>query len=166
MSIKCIDNFLSPEAFQELKDIFLSDNFPWYFNDRKVFAGDNMFQFTHGVYRDHQPHSDWYSKIPKELYVKLEVHLLIAFKANLTTRLHEKTLTHFHTDVITPNATTSILYMNTSNGCTHFKTGEKFESVENRLVSFPSHMEHAGSAHTDTKCRVVLNINYLTLGKL
>ena len=36
--------------------------------------------------------------------------------------------------------TTSILYMNTNNGYTIFENGDKVESVENRLVTFPNNL--------------------------
>jgi len=56
---------------------------------------------------------------------------------------------------------TSILYINTNNGYTGFKTGEKFSSKENRLVTFDGHQLHTGTTNScQQPYRCVLNINY------
>ena len=89
--------------------------------------------------------------------------LLIRIKANLTPRA-DKIIEHgFHRDVEPPipNATTSVLYLNTNNGYTTFEDGTKISSVENTFVSFPSDMKHTGSTCTDTKFRALINFNYL-----
>ena len=50
--------------------------------------------------------------------------------------------------------------MNTNNGYTIFEeSGQKIESVENRLVTFPSHLKHAAIESTDLP-RIVMNFNY------
>ena len=57
---------------------------------------------------------------------------------------------------------TAILYMNTNNGYTKFKhSGDKIKSIANRLVVFPNDLLHTGATTTDTKNRVVLNINFI-----
>ena len=58
--------------------------------------------------------------------------------------------------------TTSIYYVNTNNGYTKFETGEIVESVENRMVTFPSNIRHTGSSCSDEKIRVVINFNYFS----
>ena len=56
--------------------------------------------------------------------------------------------------------TTSIYYVNSNDGYTEFKDGTIIESVENRLVIFPSDMRHTGTTCTNAKNRIVVNINY------
>ena len=51
--------------------------------------------------------------------------------------------------------------MNTNNGYTKFETGEKVESVANRLVTFPNNMMHTGTTCTDEQYRCVMNIDYI-----
>ena len=46
------------------------------------------------------------------------------------------------------------------NGKTIFASGEEISSVENKMIVFPSNLKHAGTTHTDTKYRLVLNLNY------
>jgi len=41
------------------------------------------------------------------------------------------------------------------------ENGKKVESVENRLVVFPTELEHCGVSCTDNKQRVVINFNFL-----
>ena len=56
--------------------------------------------------------------------------------------------------------TTATYYLNTNNGYTELKTGEKVESVENRMLVFDSNIEHQGVTCTDEKRRVLINFNY------
>ena len=55
---------------------------------------------------------------------------------------------------------TGILYLNTNNGKTFFKDEKEIESIENRMVIFPTSMMHSGSTHTDQPVRVVINFNW------
>jgi len=55
----------------------------------------------------------------------------------------------------------AIYYVNTNNGYTEFKNGEIVNSVQNRLVSFPTHMSHRAMGQTDKDRRIVLNFNYI-----
>jgi hypothetical protein len=68
----------------------------------------------------------------------------------------------FHTDVKDPqlDCKTAILYFNTNNGKTVFKNKKEIKSVANKLVLFPTKLEHTGTTHTNTKYRLVLNLNY------
>ncbi len=75
---------------------------------------------------------------------------------------HNTIETPLHIDVMFPGSLTAIFYMNTNNGYTYFEDGTKVESVENRLVVFPSYFSHAGATCTDEQRRVVININYIT----
>jgi len=59
------------------------------------------------------------------------------------------------------DVTTAIFYINTNNGWTNFKNGDKVESVENRLVIFDSNLEHEGVTCTDEIRRLVINFNYV-----
>ena len=54
----------------------------------------------------------------------------------------------------------AIFYINPNNGYTQFETGEKVESVENRLVTFDNKIEHFGTTSTNSQTRIVLNMCY------
>ena len=66
----------------------------------------------------------------------------------------------FHNDWDYEDSKTSIFYVNTNDGYTEFEDGTVVESVENRLVTFPSPLKHTGTSCTDTSRRMVININY------
>lgn len=67
-----------------------------------------------------------------------------------------------HIDNYSPreDAWTAVYYINSNNGYTVFADGTKIESIRNRLVVFPSNMEHSGSTCTDVYARLVLNLNF------
>ena len=49
--MKIVDNFLTNDEFENIKNILMSDDFPWYFNDYITDEKDtNNFYFTHLFY--------------------------------------------------------------------------------------------------------------------
>lgn len=160
--IEIRDNFLSKEEFLKIQKIFLSDIFPWYFNNYKIDSdnkeGLNNYQFTHAFYVDYKIKSDAFEYLEK-LLKELKVKSIIKLKANLLPKTDFIIKSEFHTDV-NFDCLTSILYINTNNGYTEFENGQTVESVENRLVTFSSDIKHLGTTCTDNKTRIILNINY------
>ena len=73
----------------------------------------------------------------------------------------EKIIRHgFHIDT-EEYSKTSILYFNTNDGYTEFeKTGERGQSVANRIVTFDSSEKHLGTTCTNDYARLVVNINW------
>ena len=101
----------------------------------------------------------------KPLVEKIRFIALHRIKANLEPIKPERTHSDFHYDVHKdgkpcPFMTTAIYYVNTNDGYTEFETGDKVNSVANRLVKFPSDIKHRGVSQLDTKVRCVLNLNY------
>ena len=47
-----------------------------------------------------------------------------------------------------------------NDGYTRFEDGTKIESVANRVAVFESNLKHCGTTCTNTKSRVVINLNY------
>ena len=87
--------------------------------------------------------------------------IFIRIRTNLYTKKEEQVADGFHVDIPgDPNNMSGILYLNTNNGYTLFKNNKKVESVENRLILFKGSDEHCSVAQTDTKFRVVVNINF------
>ena len=100
-----------------------------------------------------------------EVYKRLEVKKMLMMRANCTTALLENKQSGFHRDLEDSpeeeEAKTCILYLNTNDGGTQFKSGEFVRSKANTAVIFPATKEHAGVWCTNRKLRFVLNINYL-----
>jgi hypothetical protein len=165
-NIKIEDNFLAPRCFEALQQAMMGPGFPWYYND-SIDSGEDIdkFQFVHGFYIESAPISDNIQVMNPILGV-LKPTALYRIKANLLTRTLNIIENKFHADIgrlseeNQKHWTTSIFYVNTNNGYTKFKDGTKIESVANRLLTFPSNLEHTGTSCTDEMVRVVINFNY------
>ena len=160
--IQIFDDYLNETDFKKIRDMLLTPyNFPYYFNDCKVFEGDNDPQFTHIFYNYHNINSDFYSEL-NCIIEKINPVSLMKIKANLQLKDTEIRTTAMHKDYSNPldNQKTGILYVNTNNGKTIFEDGEEVDSVENRMVIFPASRMHAGTTHTDAMYRCVINFNW------
>jgi hypothetical protein len=166
------DNFLDKKYFEYLKTLVLSPEFTW---NMSVVLGpppkNNPFikndpsddiQFTHVAYADHNILSDFYNRLGP-MFRDMQLYSCMKIKINMLPR-QDKFIEHgMHVDYSEAplGNLTSIFYFNTNNGYTKFATGEKVESVENRLVTFPVHIPHTGSTNTcDAQGRCVMNINW------
>ena len=170
------DDVLSEENFHTLTDTVLHNKniFGWEWDDDVAYPDDiicedlNNYQLSHTffflgpncdpIYKS--PHFNLIIPLIKFQPLKLDYPLRI--KANLNVRT-EKIIRHgFHIDNPMSNSKTAIFYLNDSDGYTEFEeSGEKVQSKANRLCVFPTPMRHSGTTCTNTKRRVVININYI-----
>ena len=167
--IKVYDNFLPKQYFADLEAELLGPNFPWFFNEGINYDNPphpTQYQFIHIFYDNGMegPHFGWVADMCRQVGYKeiLNDPMRCGIKGNLNPKQPEHELYGLHIDLEpdkTDGWTTSIFYVNTNNGWTEFETGDKIDCVENRLVSFPSHIQHSGVSCTDVKRRVVININ-------
>ena len=161
--MRIIDNFLDAGDMEDLKNIVLGDQFPWYLNDGVSHAGDGHIQLTHLMFKDEKFVSSFTLGGLDIFKDKLGFDKIVRAKFNFLYST-EKIIEHaFHIDVKDPpkNQKTAILYLNTNNGYTTFENGEKVDSIENRIVIFDSTMPHSGSTCTNKKYRAVFNLNYI-----
>jgi hypothetical protein len=160
MSVKIQDNFLPKEIFNSIKNTMIGVDFDWYYSnaitDEKLDRKE--FQFVHMFYHCGKPRQSFV--VIEPLIQKIMPFSLVRAKANLLTVTNEIVTYDFHKDFLRDNLTTAVFYINTCNGYTLFKDGTKVQSVENRLVSFDSGLEHTGTSCTDENVRVVINLNY------
>ena len=166
--VNIIDNFLPEEIFQSIEESFCGEDTAWYFFKTVDYIDENdvendKYQFSHNIW---DPSigvcSPNYDLIAPCLNI-LNFYSVIRIKANLNVKtITNKQIGSFHTDTLIPNATTAILYLNTNNGYTLFESGDKVESVRNRIVVFNSQIKHTGVSCTDEKCRVLINFNYFS----
>ena len=159
MDLQVVDNFLSLHEFRELESAVMGVQFPWYYHDHKVHKDDGHVQFVHTLFDvekggENSPALSLFESTLKRLKAKK----LYRIKANLTYKTIFNRSTPYHFDW--PNVRTSILYMNTNNGYTKFRSGPKVKSVTNRMVTFNSNIFHHGASCTNQKRRVVINFNY------
>ena len=155
--MKIIDDFLSKEDFTTLYNTFLGPCFDWYYNPFVDYSNQIFDVFDLDNYHFvHNFSNDDFSL--KSIVKKLNIKELVRAKSNLSTRTEKIIERKFHIDV--PDVQTGILYINTNNGWTEFEDGTKVKSVANRLVTFDSNINHRGTTCTDSKVRVVLNLNF------
>ena len=167
--IEVHDNYLSETDFYQLENLLLKNgNFPYFFSDSKVSDGDEFAQFIHQFYDGQTINSNFFDNL-HPILDKLNPVSLITIKANLQLKDTEIRVTGMHNDITRgysdfrepiENQKTGILYMNTNNGKTVFEDGEHIESVKNRMIIFPASKRHAGTTHTDTICRCLINFNW------
>ena len=172
MKIEIIDNFLPDYYFKQLQSRLLGEYMPWFHNEYILHTDEGKnktSQFMHILY-DERPEYNGetpvYSLVRDSLNVigqKLNITALYRIKANLRLRsFFNRSGGGYHTDGYDCSHT-SIYYINTNNGYTKFKNNDKVKSMENRMVIFPSHLEHQGYACSDKLKRVVINFNYDSL---
>ena len=170
MTIKIYDNFLPEHEFKKIQDDVLGDTFPWYFNDSIVDlnnASRKDFQFCHVLYRKNCVQSRAFD-IFEPLFMRMNPFQIIRAKLNCNPYSDIEYESGMHTDFQSSTMpenikmNSAVFYLNTNNGYTKFESsGKKLYSVENRLVTFPVYEKHTGSKTTDSKVRVVLNLNYI-----
>ena len=156
--IEIIDNYLPDNVFNILQEELLSHKFPWYFNDHIVQHTPTNYQFVH-VFKPPSPFID----IIAPLLNKIKPKRIIRCKMNLRPITDEPSQSPYHQDQSkNPNHKIGIYYINTNNGYTIFEHNkQQIQSIQNRLIIFDGHLRHAGVSTTDTKRRVVLNLNYI-----
>lgn len=177
--IEVYDNFLGLREFADLQEYYTGDNCNWRLNPRIVFPWDedglDNYQFTHTVYRNGalEDYADDGWKYVGSVFSKLTdstkhpVKVILRVKANLRPRTSEVQVSSYHQDFADVFGDTkipyysAIYYVNTCDGYTEFESGEKVESVANRLLLFNGDQNHRGSSCTDAKQRIVINFNYI-----
>jgi len=159
--IKKIDNFLEKDEFKRLQEFVFSNNFPWYFIDDKIPNSKNSFNFHlyHIVVKEGQIRSNSFNLL-KPVFDKLKAKEILRTKFNMVTKTQKIIKYDLHRDSYEDNFKIAILYLNTNNGYTYFKNGEKIKSVENRLITFDNKLLHSGTNCTDKNNRIIVNINY------
>ena len=162
--MKIIDNFLSEKYFKTIQDYMMGDQCAWTWWDGINDPGDGKWQLCNSMFDvDAAGVQDSFFRVVEPMLHQMDDHVPIQELLRIKSNLNPKTIEHehggFHIDY--NDVTTAIFYINTNNGWTNFKNGDKVESVENRLVIFDSNLEHEGVTCTDEDRRVVINFNYV-----
>ena len=151
------DDFLPQEEWEVFESHFMGHSLDWHFLDGVVLPGDGGYQFTHLLYTEYEPRSQYWQFV-EPIFRYLNAASIVRCKANCHPRTEEIQINNFHTDF--PNCVTAIFYANTCDGKTIFEDGTEVESVANRIVVFDSNLKHTGTTCTNAATRVVVNFNY------
>ena len=169
--IQIIENLLEDGDLQSIQNLLLGEDFPWFFYPYIIYEDEEFeisnYQLVHTFYKDkvegYQTIHSTYFNILNPIIEKLNSRVMIRIKANLRPAALSHSKPRYHTDIDVMKGTTAIFYVNSNNGYTLFKdTQQKVESVENRLVIFPTPTKHSGIICTDQPSRVVINFNYIS----
>ena len=166
LNYKIIDNFLDKEIFYKFqKEIFNIENIPWFYRNSQTEEAFNdeddvgyfSLCFFNNLHNDFNKFDFFLNKI----YEKLNCKALIQSVAVLVLKQKEIKKIYFHTDYPF-KCNTAIFYMNTNNGATILDEKEKIkiDSIENRMLIFDSQIKHCRIPQSDTRSRIIININY------
>tara|TARA_R110000803_G_C11795969_1_gene298707 strand:+ start:79 stop:597 length:519 start_codon:yes stop_codon:yes gene_type:complete len=164
IDIKVIDNFLTKQEHAEIYKELNGETglFPWFYSDCVNHNNDpkEQFQFCHQFY-DMIPNSQYFHLV-KPLINKLDMTAIAKIKANLLLKTKIPVVFGYHSDYNWKHKWwTAIYYVNSNNGKTIFKESKKnVVSKENRLVLFDGRLEHCGTTSTNSKKRIVINLNF------
>ena len=153
--VEIFDNWLPEAYFKKIQKKIMGSDFSWNFNSISVYPSDleyndpKEYQFTHVVYANSRPICSETYDFLSEFTSSLGANILLKLKLNLNPNSSEIKEKAFHTDIPILNIKdinykTGILYLNTNNGYTKFKSGEIVPSVQNRFIMFNGSTPHCG----------------------
>ena len=191
---KVIDNFLSDAEFIKLTGNILPIfsgptpvDFNWVYVNQQVTSAappeSNHFKDITDI-KLVDPIHDWYfthiiwsgtyqsqhSLSIAPLLNKINPLSLYRINVNFTVQQPERIgRSLFHQDYIGEAAvksamTSSVFYMNTTNGPTILEDGTEIECRANRLLSYPADSYHTSTLCTDQPYRIIINLNYFLDG--
>jgi len=159
--MKTIQNFLDTETLSNIKNILLGENFPWFYSN---FTGNDKDYsdsfFYHYLFSNNQQSSLYFNSVLMPLISKLNFNYLLRAKINFYTKKNKFIKTAFHIDS-TEKHTVALFSINTNNGFTLFKDGNKIPSIENQMLIFDGKLEHCSVSQTDEKYRININIDII-----
>ena len=156
---KVIDNYLKADQHLILKTIMESNEFPWFYIEKKVTTERGLFksQFSHHFYMDDNVNSEFFTYL-KPILDRLKPLSLIRIKANLNPPSEKIVETAYHKDQ-NFKCKAAIYYVNDNDGYTIIDK-EKVLSKKNRMVLFNANQKHFGTNSTNCNNRMVINFNY------
>jgi len=163
---KVIDDFLDKETYTSFSNYLKSEEVPWYLRKIDTTMGNTKNKngfFSFCFYNDHAPNHDAFYQFMPTFINKLKAESLIQIRANLTFRDIDSRESAFHNDYLYDKATTGIFYLTTCNAKTVLDlpgVNKSIESVENRMLLFPTKIKHNVIYQTDVHRRYVVNFNF------
>ena len=149
--IKQLRNPLTRE-YRELKDFFLSHDFPWFYFGSTTLISDSIPFYSHtllerpevtGIYsKSNSPYLDRISKVINDLLRvnDVEYNYLVRLSINSTYPLSKVRSTELHEDHTFPHK--NILVYLTSSGGKTIVDNEKFDPHEDDIIVFSGMHQH------------------------
>ena len=164
MDIEIIEDFLPQDELDEVKNLVMSDRFPYYIQNAVACETEQKNSWnwyaTHTLYVDDFPRSEFCHEMCDRFIPRFPTFKsLIRAKVNFypwTETLHEHALhSDYHYDI-----KTIIFSLNTCDGYTKFENGTKFNSVENKALFFNGKDKHLSTTTTSCKGRYNIVFNF------
>ena len=159
---RIIDNVLSKEDFESIKNFILNSQFPWNLTPVVTSDKENLpipasYYFTHEFWSGFNTEPQ--AQVFAPLLNIMECKAIMRIKGNLypSTEIIVHHDNHIDYEFSHKGA---IFYLNTNNGLTILEDKIEVESIENRLLLFDSSKPHRSTTCSDDKCRVNINFNY------
>jgi len=154
------ENFLEINQFKKLQNLILDLDFPWRVRNSMTDQDNNIY-FTYCFFNQNKVTSELYNEFIIPILEKLKCNAPIQIRANMViNKYFDKS--GWHTDYNFKN-NTAILYLNNCDGGTEFKINNKIKFIkaeENKIIIFPSNIEHRGCTSSDVDKRYIINFNY------
>ena len=163
---KIIDNFLKKETYDYFSSFLKSEVVPWYYHPIDSTMGKTKNKngfFSFCFYNNYKPDDKSFYEFMPHFIKGLNAKALIQIRANLNFRDKDTIESAFHIDNFCDTSTTGIFYMTTCNAKTVLKYPKNnifIESVENRMLLFPTKIKHKAIYQTDVHKRYVINFNF------
>lgn len=170
------DNVFPEKVFKHMSDYFIGDftdaeyrlcNTIVQTGSQENGASLDTYQFVHSVISDGLVKSSKSLDVLGPLLAYIRPLMIQRIKVNITPRTRGSIETGMHSDIapqLYPKdcvIKSCIFYLNSTDGYTSFETGERVESVENRLLIFDSAKRHSGNTCTNKNYRAVVNCVYV-----
>ena len=155
------DNLLDDIHLAQLEELINSPYFAWFLQKEQVTGANDGCWFSHRIYGADEPASPSYKPMIEIFKDYLKYVSLCRITVNLLLRQENPNISDFHTDFNGEKITTAIFYLNTNNGATEIKGGDRIDSVRNKLIIFPANTTHRAIGQTDVKQRIVINFNFI-----
>jgi hypothetical protein len=169
--VKVIDNAINESDFAFIQHHFLnSESEVPYFISNEVIEDQeedqlDSFQFVHPIVAHGYVQQPTSVQILQPILSVIDPWVMLRLKINITHRTSDVVENGWHTDslYVPPDVKikSSLFYLNDNDGYTKFETGEKVESVSNRLVLFDAMEKHTGTTCSNAKYRAVVNCVYI-----
>ena len=158
--MEVIQNFIKEKSvFDSIKNLLMSSDFPYYYNDFTASELDKSnFFFGHVLHINGEPRSSFFNQVAMPLLGRLNFNYLHRVKINLYTKQEKHFVSELHRDMDV-NHSVALFSVNTNNGYTLFEDGTKVPSVENQCLIFNGSLKHSSANQTDEKVRININLN-------
>ena len=161
MKYKIQENFLPPDLFKKIKNLVMSQDFPWRRRDQMTLDPNDKMYFTYCFYNNMKPWSEFYVPYIIPVLEKLKVAAPLQVRANMfVSTLFQASAWHRDYNFECKSA---ILYLNDCDGGTELKTDNKdvfIKADANKMLVFGTDILHRALTSKQEPIRYIINFNY------